>query len=46
LHYDERRGLYKHLGIDIKPDNEKPKTGIKNHIKRKINEIEKQQGGE
>lgn len=46
LHYSEIKGLYSKIGIDIVAKEENISTSkVKNHIKRKINEIE-QRGGE
>lgn len=45
LHYNEIRGLYSKLGINVdikRIDEKKEPTKVKNHIKQKM----KQQGGE
>lgn len=52
LHYDEIKGLYSKLGmqLDTNSNNNKDKDNkpgtVKNHIKRKMLEQQKQQGGE
>jgi hypothetical protein len=47
MHYIEIRALYKKLDIDLQIEPiEKKKTSVKNAFKKKIDEMEKRQGGE
>lgn len=50
LHYDEIKGLYSKLGIQLDANNDKEKeikpSKVKNHIKRKMLEQRQGQGGE
>lgn len=48
LHYDERKGLYRKIGIeiDIKKEDNVQTSKVKNHIKKRMMEIEQRQGGE